>query len=352
MWWLLIILRSLSRLKRRVFKSTTPHWFNDALPLISYVNVLDLLPTLFAITLAPGHFYARLPRYILSKRSWFKTPVKFLTSGATLIVSLLLFLAPDTLAEAGVADKRTLALYVTAICLTAPLWIPAICLIFEVLFALAALSNLHPAPPPILTGLLVPLSPWTYSRLDYNRFLWSIFYYGVYFFIALQVLLLIGFYELIALKSIVGASSSSEFFQLLLGPLGIFALIGYALLINPYLWLLRASVIIPTKLMHRGYCYNIRGLIAEFTRRAKRGKWEQIARRLGLFARRVADLEKIVAVQDRKARNSVSNYLGKLKEERSEVFEKLLRTDGLRPLLESGAVPPEIRGPLCPSSTG
>jgi len=43
--------------------------------------------------------------------------------------------------------------------------------------------------------------------------------------------------------------------------LGLFAMIGYIILINPYLWLLRASVVIPTKRMHRGDCYALRDSI-------------------------------------------------------------------------------------------
>ena len=91
---LLKLLQRISRIRRRAFGKTTPHWFKDGLLLFGFVNVFDLLPTLLAIMLSPRHFYRRLPQYVQSNNIWFKTPLKFFTSGVTLIVALLFFLSP------------------------------------------------------------------------------------------------------------------------------------------------------------------------------------------------------------------------------------------------------------------
>lgn len=127
-----------------------------------------------------------------------------------------------------------------------------------------------------------------------------------------------------------------------------FAIIGYFVLINPYLWLLRASAIIPTKRMHHSDCYDIRDQINQLTSYAGGRKWKPIGRKLAIFRLSVRNLEKSVGAQNCKVRNFAPKYLEKLIRERSEVFGKLLRSDKLRLLLETDAVPTEIRESLCP----
>jgi hypothetical protein len=89
---ILWVLQRISRFRRRIFGGSTPHWFKDGLSVLGFVNVLDLMPTLLATTLSPRHFYKRVPQIVANKRTWYKTPIKFLSSGVALIVLLLLFL--------------------------------------------------------------------------------------------------------------------------------------------------------------------------------------------------------------------------------------------------------------------
>jgi hypothetical protein len=198
MRWILRLLQRISRWRRRIFGSSTPHWLKDGLSVIGFVNVLDLMPTLLGTVLSPRHFYTRIPQIIAEKRTWYKSPIKFLTSGVSLIVILLFYFDFDILEENGLTDKTLVARYLFVICLVAPLLIPLIALIFRIglgiIFSIPGLSQSSAGLSPILITLMVPLSPWTYARLDYRHFLWSVFYFGVYFYIALQIYQLIGFY--------------------------------------------------------------------------------------------------------------------------------------------------------------
>jgi hypothetical protein len=173
--WILWTLRRISRLRRRIFGKTTPHWFKDGLSLVSFVNILDLMPNLCAITLSPRHFYNRIPQVVSNKRTWYKTPIKFLSSGITLIIILLFFFDFEILEQFGLTDKTLVARYLLVICLTAPLTIPLVALIFRIgLTVLSSVPGTGAGSGPNLSlalpNLLVPLSPWTYARLDNKHF--------------------------------------------------------------------------------------------------------------------------------------------------------------------------------------
>ena len=161
------------------------------------VNVINLLPTLLAITFVPFHFYKRLPGYISSKYTWFKTPLKFFSGSLAMIFMLLTYMSPDALNAAGVSDKTAAIKYLALICLTTPITIPLICVIIGLGGNITYMFPPLRMPNVISSSLLIPLSPWTYARLDYRQFLWSIFYFGIYFFIACQVVQIIGIGELV-----------------------------------------------------------------------------------------------------------------------------------------------------------
>jgi hypothetical protein len=384
MFWVLKILQRVSRLRRRLFSNSTPHWFKDALPLVSYINVVDLLPTLFAITLAPQHFYKRLPQYVQSKRTWFKTPIKFFTSSITLIVAALLVLAPDVVKLAGVTDKAIMFWYLAVICLLTPVMIPVVCLVIRIV--LAMVPNFS-TPPILSANLAIPLSPWTYFRLEPSSFLWSAFYYGIYFYIALQFLELFGFYEVELLGwfytssdeclstlrkldpgGVVSETMKQDYLSacykqhsqkgftpqhfLFLGALGIFALLSYLMLINPYLWLLRASIKIPTKRMHRGDGLEVGDAIAEFlktaSKDAEKGNWSRFTAKIDAIERALASVERKVITQDRRANKFAPRLFDTLQRERHQVYAKVMRTDDLRKMLSSSELTEDARNQLVP----
>lgn len=111
-----------------------------------------------------------------------------------LIVLLLFFLDFEILQQFGLTDKKLVVRYLFIICLTAPLT-PLVALIFRIGRAvISSMPGLSAAPTPALPNLIVPISPWTYARLDYKHFFWSIFYFGIYFYISLQIYQFLGFY--------------------------------------------------------------------------------------------------------------------------------------------------------------
>jgi hypothetical protein len=386
MRWLLRILQRFSRVRRRILGSTTPHWVKDSLPLLGYVNVIDLLPTLLAITLAPRHFYMRLPQYTKSKRSWFKTPLKFFTSGVTLIVTLLFILAPDALKLANIDDRTVAARYVAVICLASPIAIPIFCLALRFLLGMASAIPNVSIPKSLKSNLLIPVSPRTYARLRLASFSWSIFYYGIYFFIASQVVQLFAFYEMqlfgfmVSINSgayrcnselskldptgitsielrekfmkdclmLHGNSSSTSYEGFMLcGFIGIFAIAAYFIVVNPYLSVLRASVKIPTKRMHRSDWYEVKETIDEFAlavhKGAKKNQWKGAQITLGNLEEVLARLMRDIVRQDRAASKLAGIYLEKLKRERRAVIKKLIPTGALESLRESESLPYDLR---------
>jgi hypothetical protein len=388
MLWILKALQHYSRMRRRIFGKNLPHWLKDALSLVQFVNVIDLIPTLLAITLSPEHFYKRVPQYVKSKNTWIKTPLKFLTSSIALIIIILFNFAKDMLADYNITDEKAVFWYLAFICLSAPLTLPFICLLFRICLGLVmsfpGYSQQSGVSSSILSNLLIPLSPWTYVRLEYKRFFWSIFYFGVYFYIGLQVFQLIGFYlgyfelEFVSFlqqktdecmsfiskidpnhvvpqvkideyleqcRNLHNYNSGAKMFPaqvLSFGVFGLLILIGYSILINPYLWLLRASVKIPTKRMHRSDCYSVSDWIGFITAKKGREKYLTI-KQAGQLERSVGVLEKNVIAQDRRAFEQAPGYIETLRKERGNVYGKMLSTDNLRGVLEYETVQPEVR---------
>jgi hypothetical protein len=383
MTWVLKILQQISRFRRRIFGIGSPHWFNDGISLISYINILDLVPTLLAITLAPWHFYTRLPQYVVTKNTWFKTPLKFFTSGVTLIAAMLLLVATDVLTSIGVSDKATLARYIAFICLATPIIMPMVCLAIRILLAVA--STFSRAPNPFRYTLLIPLDPMTYVRLRGVTFFWSIFYFGIYFFVAAQLLQLFGFYEFkffdfldskvnadqciaelarLDPSGVISPSQRQSYLDschavanlhkpaispeefMFLGFIGIFACVGYLMLVNPYIWLLRASMIIPTKRIHKSDCTDVAEIIVRLSSSVSKKKLKRIAADIRNLERSVATLAKRVVDEDRRAMRQKPKYFAILQRERAGIFRQMLQIDKLRELSTSEGLSIEVHAKL------
>lgn len=352
---------------------------------IGFVNFFDLLPTLLALTLSPGHFYKRLPQYIRNKNSWFKTPIKFFTSAVALIVAQLFFFENDLLSRSGFGDQKLVAKYVALICITAPLTLPIICLILRIFLTFTP-TNFAPALPKSLRiNFLIPLSMFTYTRLNYTRFLWSVFYFGIYFYLALQVLQLIGIYEIRTvnfLGSIGENRCASEydaldpihivpkeqrdrymeaclredevsgrtnarnmFFGLLIVPAGfvIFAVLGYVIIINPYLWLLKISLKIPTKRMHKSDAWSVNEPLLKLIEGGRRKDVKIADADFVLLRLAISRLEVKIKKDDHDASAQKGEFLAMLRMERQQIYTKTLRLDNLRKLAFDDATPARIR---------
>ncbi|MGR9276244.1 hypothetical protein ACU8KI_16715 [Rhizobium leguminosarum] len=388
MLWILKLLQRVSRYRRRFFGLKTPHWLKDGLSIGGYLNVFDLLPTLAAIALAPDHFFKRVPQIISSKFTWHKTPIKFLTSGVALIVILLVWLDAGLLEEYGLTDKTVIGRYLLGICLTAPLTIPIIAVFFRIcLFFLSGLPGTSGNDTSqIAMELGIAVSAFTYVRIEYRKFLWSTFYFGVYFYISLQVFLLLSYYlwsfgdyifeaaanamdgckshvdDLVAIsgqtltlaqraayyarcRETVLPSANigpSALTQIVFGGLaGITIIVGCAMMIRPYIALLRSVVTIPTKRMHRVDCMEAVAALKPFRGKGAKSKYHTTsARRLPLIAQRI---ESKFKAQDRQAVASGSTWRLKLRQERTATYAKMLDLPGLRDALSKYPFTDEIK---------
>jgi hypothetical protein len=377
MLWLMRILREISRARRRIFGKQIPHWLKDALSLFGFVNFLDMAPTLIAITLSPSHFYSRLPQYVRSKDTWFKTPLKFFTSGLALVVALLFFFDAGALNEFGLDDKTEIARYLALICITCPITIPLACLMFRAMLAASsAIPGSSSLPKTIRINLLIPLSLWTYIRLDYRSFVWAIFYFGIYFYICTQILQIIALYELYAIglfdywtdecmsfvskidpnhtmpdteivryldrchktREMLHQDSPYAKQTMVAGFWVMLGLAGYGILINPYLCLLRACAKIPTKRMHRSDCHTVKDCI-EAIIAVNRKKEPHVKSVISRLEQALDRLEMNGAKQDRKARNYASKYSEILSRERYHIRKRVLGVDKLRAALEREPLP-------------
>ncbi|MBY5854318.1 hypothetical protein HFN51_27845 [Rhizobium leguminosarum] len=390
MLWILKLLQRISRMRRRIVGSKPPHWFKDGLSLVGYLNFLDLMPTLAAIALSPSHFYKRVPQIVSDKFSWYKTPIKFLTSGIALIVVLLVSMDSGLFEQHGLADKTLMAKYLLVICLTTPLTIPFVALVLRIgLSIISALPGVSTSikNDRMAANLVLPISPSTYARLDYSHFLWCIFYFGVYFYVSLQLYLVVSYLVVTFGGALVGAiaahldkclsdvddlvrlsnnmlppEKTAEYLALcrasqppsnstnvLLAQMffagigGVIIFLGYGMLINPYVILLRSTVKIPTKRMHRSDCAPASAIITTIAgRKGKKSMFDkvQIKQLTGI----VDTWEKrTVPLQDRRAAAFGPAYLSRLHDERAAIYSRMLDTPALRNVLANSSLPEDIR---------
>jgi hypothetical protein len=90
---------------------------------------------------------------------------------------------------------------------------------------------------------------------------------------------------------------------------GSLSLVGYAILINLYLWLLRSTVKIPTKRMHKSDCFFAASLISMIA--GRKGKASALDKgQIAQLRLSIKGLEKEVVTQERKAASAAPNYLG------------------------------------------
>src|SRR5262249_28811721 len=111
------------RFRRRLYGSETPHWATDTYKRCKFLNVLELLPTLFAVFSAPDHFFRRRG-LITRKRSFgvktvYRSPVGFVGRIVTLLIGYSWFSAFNVQ-----ISQFTIAGYLIAIFATLPLVIP------------------------------------------------------------------------------------------------------------------------------------------------------------------------------------------------------------------------------------
>jgi hypothetical protein len=320
-------------LQRRVLGRDPPHWFKDAAGLVSYVNMLALLPTFAAIALEPEHFFRRLPQYIRSKKSWVKTPLKFLTSCLAFIAGVLFFLAKDEFIANDITER---SIYWSAVVMaaSAPILLPVTCIVLLAFYHLARfLPDL--APEWLYWELQIPLVPSTYTRLDISRFGWGSLYFGVFFYVGMQTLAVLGLLELWLFGVWVSQHSLLFAIPLAAGLAGVFLFAACCLIMRPYIALLREAVIIPTKDMHRSDGHLLKQAIEGCTFYATSKQWRELDEYLPSLSWLVRMYEADLAEQGRRVKSAPVRYQQKLVNERAAVFGRMFSTAGLRVALRS-----------------
>lgn len=128
------VLREIRSVRRRIFGDEIPHWVVDLSPdFLKHLNVLQLLPTIWAILFFPAHFFFRVPR-IVHHPAPYRTPIGFFRHLIVLTVAVWLFLwlnpwfdhGPDIAQAALLAASLALPVLLPVIgvafwCLCAPL---------------------------------------------------------------------------------------------------------------------------------------------------------------------------------------------------------------------------------------
>ena len=328
------VMRNIARLKRRAFRGDPPHWFNDALAGISYVNVLRLAPTFFLVAIAPEHFFRNLRNYLIAKPKWFQTPLKYFTAALAFLMGVMFFFAGDTLRSADLSQPLKVSLYLAVVCLAAPILIPLICIVLRMMLMLASALPNGRLPKSIKNDLLIPLSLFTYRELMPKQFGWSIFYFGIYFYCALQffsIIALVGLgFGAIVTEQQISSPGSSAVGMIFTSIVGILALIGIGLLVTPYVALLRVSVGIPTGRQMRSGCFHVRESFDLFGQHCF-GKGRRIpAGKLDALTRAVDMLEQRVANEDKQALIFAGHRIDILIERRHRVFSSLLADKAFR----------------------
>jgi len=285
-----VVARRLSRLKRHVFRIKLAQCVGDVAKLFEDVfdwlleklNSLMLLPSLMAVWVAPRHFFRRLPLIQRAHRSWYVKPGFFLLHLAAVTLAITFFVYPRIpgIAAFGgflgryvpppLAHLWTTKQYLMSeglllgFCFLAGFWvIPVSAVTLGVRrFIEGALRNANDLqttyelskPAHHNPVFLIPLSGESYKLLDWNRYIRALCYFGLSGFLMLHVVGLVAAVSYIALKHFLEGVHHLLYLPtfvlvpFLVGP----AIFADALIIRPYVEILRSARKIPTREMYLG----------------------------------------------------------------------------------------------------
>lgn len=238
---------------KRVFPGKEPHWAQDLLePVVSRVNAIQLVPTIWAILFFPAHFFCRVPQMLTSRPSGCKSPYRTPVGLGTRLIALT-FAADQLLYHRLVdhhlpfehQDQRRFALF----CLALPVILAVVSLLFWCLIAPIGFAwryiglYLNPA------HLLVVVDPVSYSRMRVTPRLWGFVYYYAYALCVPQIAALFAgdvLYYSVARTGVDTSAMSGSLMPLLIA----LVLLLDRVFIQPYAELLRACAAYPTRRMH------------------------------------------------------------------------------------------------------
>jgi hypothetical protein len=178
------IIRLIRRSLRRYFEGDPPSWAADIYKAVKFINFIELIPTIAAIALVPRHFFRRVnlilqPGVSGVRKSIYKTPIQFVAHIITLLLAskfLSQYVAPTSF-------KVILGL----ILISLPILIPLFCILLCILLGFVVLLTILLSLPTEFVGalfsylsyVLVPLTPSTYSHLNWRKAAWcALYFYG------------------------------------------------------------------------------------------------------------------------------------------------------------------------------
>jgi hypothetical protein len=181
--------RWLRKLQLKLFGGDLPHWAKDALKLVTYVSFLRLIPTLHMVVFYPRHFFKVVPAIVKGAKasSYYLTPIQFVVYLAAFQAFALAYV-PGMGAE---VDKTEVLLFNFALVAAFPFLAVAACLAVIVTWLISSrVWGVHFIAREIrfnVYGALVPVDPATYLALNWKRYLWSMFYYYLYFYLMVLI---------------------------------------------------------------------------------------------------------------------------------------------------------------------
>lgn len=248
--WLLSLIRWLRRIKYRVFGKRLPAWLTDGMSLVRHVNLVRLVPATYMAAVHPYHFFKSVPSILARKKPYYPTPLQFLSNLAILQLLVLAWFLPNSPAY----DKEGVVMMNLALVAVSPLVVAIFCAMLLFLWVIAyAFSQFSR----VLIGmfsfnmraLLIPLSIWSYSKMDWRHYLWSLFYFYGYFYFTLIVIGVLFFQVLgLAIDTILELTRLRPSTALVRIEVAAFCvvsvfsvLLGYLVVVRPYVYLMFAA---------------------------------------------------------------------------------------------------------------
>lgn len=292
------------------------------------------------MALVPRHFFERLPGYCVSKFTWVKTPLKFLTTATSALAVLYFTTVPDDIIEGAKLEAADFAKVFLVLALVSPILIPFACGVLYLLLRIFSVMPQVKVEPALTARFLIPLSPLSYQHVEPMRFFWSIFYYGVHFCIGLYLLVLAADLSIWLFSHTPtpdpGGSNASTGVFIGLAVLSV-VLVGYVLLIMPYVELLRAAAPIQSSGMHRVDAHEIQRLIARLSPAvlAKPGRTRRLLTKA--LVSNIDALEQSVNRQRWKMASLPAEKKAKAVTKRAKIYEKVIKVEELAAILDQCA---------------
>jgi hypothetical protein len=383
------IVRRLRRLARRIFGSPTPHYVKGIYGLFKWINFLELLPTLLAVTAAPKHFFRRLTPVLRSPRTLYQKPIPFLRNSILFSTGLLFLIYPKLLeltkrhflisqylrysnvqTMVGMGQKGAY-LCLAAFAALSPLWIMLLCLLLFGVYRFVRnipVGDMYdvndpPRPRSLHQRLLLPVSADVYRRLRWDKYFWGLFYFGITAFLMLQVVGACWIASLGLLRAVlIWWSRYLIYFPafLLLPFLMIPAAVTSALVTQPYIELLTYSCRIPVTRLYKDQVeaasvsfglllIKVRAVNTHkfyWQEQATKGRYQEgydevvktIMNRISDEALRLIDecqqLSRALRMQNIDATKEAEQWKNLMEEERNHVFSTALSLDELEALLD------------------